>query len=344
LSVKQRTDTGRLGGGATRKLKYRKLGIAASTEMDWKDKLVEDSELHQKLAQDLRWANFKAGMGHSSPEDIRQSQQAASVLKASIGKHRKTKVRSRRHASQSDKGKHIKPAYTERAPQRGATTRIAASTEMDWKDKLVEVVTPKVDVSPKGIQRSKKTRQATAADIKTVHSKKPFELYDLVHPAIRPGDVVSGGKLVGGETAKERIHSRKVDAAKKRIKARDVETSEREHVAGGGRTSVQRESPLKTRVALGKIQHEKLVALAKKKADKEVVAASTELDWTHKLVEHLIVEKDWIQGAVNPAHKGYCTPMTKKTCTPARKALAKRFKKAGRKEKKSGGTGWEGKV
>ena len=36
--------------------------------------------------------------------------------------------------------------------------------------------------------------------------------------------------------------------------------------------------------------------------------------------------------------------MTKKTCTPARKALAKRFKKAGRKEKKTGGTGWEGKV
>jgi hypothetical protein len=35
----------------------------------------------------------------------------------------------------------------------------------------------------------------------------------------------------------------------------------------------------------------------------------------------------WIQKAVNPEHKGYCTPMTKPTCTPARKALAKRFKK-----------------
>jgi hypothetical protein len=35
----------------------------------------------------------------------------------------------------------------------------------------------------------------------------------------------------------------------------------------------------------------------------------------------------WIQKAVNPKHKGYCTPMTKSTCTPARKALAKRFKK-----------------
>ena len=38
-------------------------------------------------------------------------------------------------------------------------------------------------------------------------------------------------------------------------------------------------------------------------------------------------DKKWIQNAVNPEHKGFCTPMTKSTCTPARKALAKRFKK-----------------
>ncbi len=38
-------------------------------------------------------------------------------------------------------------------------------------------------------------------------------------------------------------------------------------------------------------------------------------------------EEKWIQNAVNPEHKGYCTPMTKPTCTPKRKALAKRFKK-----------------
>lgn len=35
----------------------------------------------------------------------------------------------------------------------------------------------------------------------------------------------------------------------------------------------------------------------------------------------------WIQKAVNPKHKGYCTPMTKSTCTPKRKALARTFKK-----------------
>jgi hypothetical protein len=40
-------------------------------------------------------------------------------------------------------------------------------------------------------------------------------------------------------------------------------------------------------------------------------------------------KKKWIQGAINPSHKGFCTPMTKTTCTPRRKALAMRFKKGG---------------
>jgi len=35
---------------------------------------------------------------------------------------------------------------------------------------------------------------------------------------------------------------------------------------------------------------------------------------------------NWIAGAVNPAHKGYCTPMSKSTCTPRRKAFARRAK------------------
>lgn len=35
----------------------------------------------------------------------------------------------------------------------------------------------------------------------------------------------------------------------------------------------------------------------------------------------------WIQKAINPAHKGYCTPMTKSTCTGRRRALAMTFKK-----------------
>lgn len=38
-------------------------------------------------------------------------------------------------------------------------------------------------------------------------------------------------------------------------------------------------------------------------------------------------DKKWIQKAINPAHKGYCTPMSKPTCTPKRKALARTLKK-----------------
>ena len=45
-----------------------------------------------------------------------------------------------------------------------------------------------------------------------------------------------------------------------------------------------------------------------------------------KSFSEFLAEKKWIQGAVDPKHKGFCTPMTKKTCTPRRKALAKRFK------------------
>ena len=51
------------------------------------------------------------------------------------------------------------------------------------------------------------------------------------------------------------------------------------------------------------------------------------LDHAIQYQEDVLQEKKWIQGAVNPKHKGYCTPMTKPTCTPRRKALAKRFKK-----------------
>lgn len=37
-------------------------------------------------------------------------------------------------------------------------------------------------------------------------------------------------------------------------------------------------------------------------------------------------DKNWIQKAVNPKHKGFCSPMTKSTCTKKRKALALTFK------------------
>jgi len=41
---------------------------------------------------------------------------------------------------------------------------------------------------------------------------------------------------------------------------------------------------------------------------------------------------NWIQKAINPKHKGYCTPETKSTCTPKRKALAHTLRKISKKK------------
>jgi hypothetical protein len=43
-------------------------------------------------------------------------------------------------------------------------------------------------------------------------------------------------------------------------------------------------------------------------------------------------DKKWIQKAINPKHKGFCTPQTKKTCTPKRKALAQTLRKIAKKK------------
>ena len=43
-------------------------------------------------------------------------------------------------------------------------------------------------------------------------------------------------------------------------------------------------------------------------------------------------KKKWLQGAVDPDHEGFCSPMTKKTCTPRRKAFAMRAKHGGFEE------------
>jgi hypothetical protein len=40
-------------------------------------------------------------------------------------------------------------------------------------------------------------------------------------------------------------------------------------------------------------------------------------------------KKNFLKKAINPAHRGYCTPMSKSTCTPRRKALARRLKPGG---------------
>jgi hypothetical protein len=48
-----------------------------------------------------------------------------------------------------------------------------------------------------------------------------------------------------------------------------------------------------------------------------------------------MIENKWIQKAINPEHKGYCSPMSKSTCTPRRKALARRFKRGDLHDKAS---------
>lgn len=53
--------------------------------------------------------------------------------------------------------------------------------------------------------------------------------------------------------------------------------------------------------------------------------------------EQSMAKGGWIQKAINPKHKGYCTPMTKATCTPHRKALAMRFKHGDLHKKAYGG-------
>jgi hypothetical protein len=82
--------------------------------------------------------------------------------------------------------------------------------------------------------------------------------------------------------------------------------------------------------------------LAPKGADSKIKAAFDTTSGMKKYNDSSVLKsaktykaKDgkWIQKAVNPAHKGYCTPMTKATCTPKRKALAKTFKAMGRARK-----------
>ena len=53
----------------------------------------------------------------------------------------------------------------------------------------------------------------------------------------------------------------------------------------------------------------------------------------NEAISNLAKDGKWIQKAINPKHKGYCTPMTKPTCTPKRKALAKTLKKMAKSRK-----------
>ena len=92
----------------------------------------------------------------------------------------------------------------------------------------------------------------------------------------------------------------------------------------GLKASDKRVGPIDPKGAWTKVQEQTIAGKktpVSLKKDKELGATSMAKDGK------------WIQKAINPKHKGYCTPMTKKTCTPKRKALAMTLKKMGKARK-----------
>lgn len=92
----------------------------------------------------------------------------------------------------------------------------------------------------------------------------------------------------------------------------------------GLKASAKRVGPVDPQGAWTKVQEQTLAGKktpVSLKRDKELGATSMAKDGK------------WIQKAINPKHKGYCTPMTKSTCTPKRKALAKTLKKMAKAKK-----------
>jgi hypothetical protein len=97
--------------------------------------------------------------------------------------------------------------------------------------------------------------------------------------------------------------------------------------------------PLKQKIKYAKGYIEGLIKYKLTPPSKESREAKKQLELEKKALEEEFgvsmnkkkkggtVDKKWIQKAVNPKHKGYCTPMSKPTCTPKRKALARTFKK-----------------
>jgi hypothetical protein len=63
-----------------------------------------------------------------------------------------------------------------------------------------------------------------------------------------------------------------------------------------------------------------------KKPTAEMLKQEKKIKATPKKKTGGATDKNWIQKAINPKHKGFCTPMSKPTCTPKRKALAKTLK------------------
>ena len=66
--------------------------------------------------------------------------------------------------------------------------------------------------------------------------------------------------------------------------------------------------------------------IEKEEERKEFEITKETIDKLNDMMTTSLKKGGWIQKAINPKHKNFCTPMSKKTCTGHRRALAKRFK------------------
>jgi len=127
------------------------------------------------------------------------------------------------------------------------------------------------------------------------------------------------------------------------VKGTVISKKGRPHSTYAGRVAERRRGYLrKNKMLPGQANEKKRIQIRPKVSDKmqklrDNLASVTGGEWGKKSGGRIGLKKGsnkkWIQKAVNPKHKGFCTPMTKKTCTPRRKALAMTFKKWGRARK-----------
>ena len=135
-------------------------------------------------------------------------------------------------------------------------------------------------------------------------------------------DAVTGGRGRSGDPAETEV----VTAQRRREFTPAMRTAGAAALAGAAKTT--RRGRSRTLAAVASKEHgEKALKTQRQERASRQKRLGGIGDHTEYEGPSLSETKDWIQKAINPAHKGYCTPMTKETCTPARKAFAKRAKR-----------------
>lgn len=147
----------------------------------------------------------------------------------------------------------------------------------------------------------------------TLNALPEQEKYDYVETMMNGGCYKCGGKMEGGGL------SRAEDYGSKKKPYPSVKGSD---FAGGHRSY-----PIPTKADA--IDALRLAGLhGREDVRAKVFAKYPELKKEYGgEIEEEYKKGGWIQKAVNPKHKGFCTPMTKSTCTPRRKAFAMTMKK-----------------